>query len=138
LPRPGFVRQGLAGQVSHRSGEVSDGLRLRKHLVYPGLQPHGHYCVPITCGELRIGLLNVSVREGHSRSPIEERFLNAVADVLVGVIERKKVEEPLQKTEERFRLAVRGTGAGIWDRDLHKNTAYDSPQNMLSYQPGED
>jgi PAS domain S-box-containing protein len=106
---------------------------------YEGIQPHGHYCVPINSGRDRLGLLNLYVREGHRRSPTEERFLRAVADVLAGVIERRAVEESLRKSEERFDLAVRGTDAGIWDWDLRRNTVYYSPhwKGLLGYEEHE-
>jgi GAF domain-containing protein len=77
---------------------------------YPGLRPHGHYCVPIGCGGRRVGLLNLYVREGHQRSPEEERFLRAVADVLAGVIERQRTQERLQ---EQLRLAAFGRDVGL-------------------------
>jgi PAS domain S-box-containing protein len=135
----------------------SCGLDARHSILYPGVHPHGHYCVPINSGQERLGLLNLYVREGHSHSPTEERFLRAVSDVLAGIIERRTVEESalkisrlpealssngghfhgfrvphggmmtLKKSEERFDLAVRGTDAGIWDWDLRKNTVYYSP-----------
>ncbi len=48
--------------------------------------PHGHYCVPITNGERRIGLLNMYVRDGHDFSPLEDGFLGAAAGVIAGII----------------------------------------------------
>jgi PAS domain S-box-containing protein len=108
-------------------------------VLYPGITPHGHYCVPIATGDRRIGLLNLYVGEGHRPAPEEERFLRAVADVLAGVIERKRVEESLRRSEERFDLAVRGTDAGIWDWDLRTDEVYYSPRwkGMLGYAEGE-
>jgi PAS domain S-box-containing protein len=105
----------------------SCGLDASHSTLYEGVDPHGHYCVPINSGHDRLGLLNLYVREGHRHSPAEERFLRAVADVLAGVIERRAVEESLRRSEERFDLAVRGTSAGIWDWDLRKDTVYYSP-----------
>jgi serine phosphatase RsbU (regulator of sigma subunit)/putative methionine-R-sulfoxide reductase with GAF domain len=72
------------------------------NIRYAGMQPHGHYCVPISAGMRRIDLLNLYVREGHQQSPEEARFLRAVADVLAGVIERQRAQERLQ---EQLRLA---------------------------------
>jgi serine phosphatase RsbU (regulator of sigma subunit)/putative methionine-R-sulfoxide reductase with GAF domain len=70
-------------------------LDARHSICYPGMLPHGHYCVPISSGERRLGLLNLYVREGHQWSSAEERFLRAVADVLGGVIERHRTQERL-------------------------------------------
>ena len=111
----------------------------RHETLYPGVEPHGHYCVPIARGERRIGLLNLYVREGHEPSMIERRFLRAAADVLAGVVERDRVEEALWKSEERFELAQRGTDAGIWDWDLRTNALFFSPkrQRILGHEEGE-
>jgi serine phosphatase RsbU (regulator of sigma subunit)/putative methionine-R-sulfoxide reductase with GAF domain len=79
-------------------------------ILYPGIQPHGHYCVPISSGGRRVGLLNLYVREGHQQSLDEERFLRAVADVLAGVIERQRTQERLQ---EQLRLAAFGRDVGL-------------------------
>jgi PAS domain S-box-containing protein len=79
-------------------------------ILYPGIQPHGHYCVPISSGGRRVGLLNLYVREGHQQSPTEERFLRAVADVLAGVIEHQRTQERLG---EQLRLAAFGRDVGL-------------------------
>jgi GAF domain-containing protein len=72
------------------------GLDARHTICYPGIVPHGHYCVPICSGGRRLGLLVLYVREGHRRSPTEERFLRAVADVLAGVIEHQRTQQRLR------------------------------------------
>src|SRR5262249_13382451 len=77
------------------------GLDARHTILYPGIVPHGHYCVPICSGERPLGLLALYVREGHQQSPTEERFLSAVADVLAGVIERQRAERAVRESEAR-------------------------------------
>ena len=37
-------------------------------------------------------------------------------------------EEELQRSEERYELAVRGSGVGLWDRDVERETLYCSPR----------
>jgi PAS domain S-box-containing protein len=68
---------------------------------FPGMLPHGHYCVPIACGERRIGLLSLYVREGHRPSSTEAQFLRAVTDVLAGIIERQRTERAVRESEAR-------------------------------------
>jgi serine/threonine protein kinase/serine phosphatase RsbU (regulator of sigma subunit) len=81
-------------------------LDARHSTRYPGIAPHGHYCVPICSGERPIGLLNLYVREGHQRLPAEEHFLHAVADVLAGIIGH-------QQTQERLREQLRALRQGL-------------------------
>jgi serine phosphatase RsbU (regulator of sigma subunit) len=72
---------------------------------YEGMQPHGHYCVPIACGPRRIGVLSLYVHERHPQSLAEEKFLRAVADILAGMIDRRQAESALRKQEEERRVA---------------------------------
>ncbi|MFH1522509.1 MAG: PAS domain S-box protein [Patescibacteria group bacterium] len=70
---------------------------------YKGILPHGHYCVPILFSEKLLGVINIYVKEGHQSKPEEEEFLIAFANALAGIIQRKRTEDALKKSEEKFR-----------------------------------
>jgi PAS domain S-box-containing protein len=55
------------------------------------------------------------------------------------ITDRKRVEEALLASEERYTLVARGANDGIWDWDLRTNIVYYSPRYMeiLGHTPGE-
>jgi len=69
----------------------------RHEIKYDGIQPHGHYCIPIMLGGRLLGVLNIYVAAGHVAEENEQDALKTVADTLAIVIERKQAEEELQK-----------------------------------------
>lgn len=73
---------------------------------YQGMEPHGHYCVPVVREGTVLGLLNVYVRPGAERSGFAERFLLAAADTLANVIARRRVEDSLREHERKYRVVV--------------------------------
>lgn len=74
----------------------SDCLDERHDVRFDGMQPHGHYCVPIISGDKILGVLNMYVRHGHIRDERADDFLNAIADTLAGIIERRSIQRKLR------------------------------------------
>jgi PAS domain S-box-containing protein len=69
----------------------------------------------------------------------EQRLVVAIATILSHFCERKEAEHRLTKSEDRFDRAITGTGAGLWDWDMVKDTVFFSPhwKSMLGYEDHE-
>ncbi|MFC1510529.1 PAS domain S-box protein [Candidatus Omnitrophota bacterium] len=70
---------------------------------FPGMKPHGHYCVPILSGDHLLGVINLYVDAGHKKQHAEVVFLQALSDTLAGIIEHKQTEAKLRDSEEELR-----------------------------------
>lgn len=78
----------------------------RHETRYPGIRPHGHYCVPIRSDGTVLGVLNLYVPEGHERDDAEDRFVRIVADALASIIRRKLTEDLLERTHSDLETSV--------------------------------
>ncbi|MFH1821041.1 MAG: PAS domain S-box protein [Methanobacteriota archaeon] len=73
--------------------QFSDHLDESHETRYEGIQPHGHYCVPILLEGRVLGVINLYLKEGHRHDKDEEEFLTAVANALASIVERKNFEK---------------------------------------------
>ncbi|MBF0319370.1 MAG: PAS domain S-box protein [Nitrospirae bacterium] len=94
-------------------------------VTYPGIKSHGHYCVPILSGsDKTLGVLNLYVKEGHSSKEIEMEFLQAIANTLAGIVERKLTEEKLRMSEELFMSFMRNSPLAAYMKDTDGRYVY--------------
>jgi PAS domain S-box-containing protein len=79
----------------------------RHDITFDGIQPHGHYAVPILSGQDLLGVLTLYLDEGHTQNSEEINLLLSIANSLSSMIERKRGEDTLininQELEERVR-----------------------------------
>jgi len=75
------------------------------------------------------------------REPDENELslIDHVSRIIGVAFERKRVEEALKESEERFGFAMEGASDGLWDWNMDKNTIYYSPRwkSMLGYNDDE-
>lgn len=79
---------------------------------YDGMPSHGHYCVPIILGKKILGVLVLYLKEGHRRDVNEEEHLHVIANILAGIIQRKRTEEDMHKMEAQLLQAQKMEAVG--------------------------
>ena len=100
-----------------------------------------YVCGPLLAGERLIGTLGFGrSREGRPFDQDELRFLHTICNHVAMVQARLNSQGALRASEERFRLAVEGTGMAAWDLDLASGLAVWSRHHflLLGYEPHPD
>jgi PAS domain S-box-containing protein len=87
--------------------EAIRGLGLTAYACFPLLAPSGLH-----------GTLSFGRRTASRFTPDEVALMQSVADLVALAIGRQQREQALRMSEERFRLALRGTGITVWHQDL--------------------
>ncbi|MFQ6083495.1 MAG: diguanylate cyclase domain-containing protein [Candidatus Aminicenantia bacterium] len=121
-----------------REIQFADRLDDRHKTQYEGITPHGHYCVPILFAGRTLGVINMYLREGHHRDQKEEEFLTAIANTLAGIIVRKRAEEALRESKERYRHFIENASDIIYETDETGRLTFFNPitVKMLGYSEG--
>jgi two-component system NtrC family sensor kinase len=101
------------------SGEVvfSDSLGPDHERTWENIAYHGHYCVPIISGQTVLGVLTLYLQPGHQRREREIEFLEAAARTLAGIIERKRAEEALRRSQQQYAALVNSIDGIVWEAD---------------------
>jgi PAS domain S-box-containing protein len=93
----------LCGRAAaSRQIQFADCMDERHENSYDGIIPHGHYNVPILSMGKVLGVLVLYLQEGHQQEESELEFLQAVANAIAGIIERKQLENALRKFNEEL------------------------------------
>jgi PAS domain S-box-containing protein len=74
--------------------------------MFEKMNPHGHYCVPILINDTVQGVIALYIEEGHRATTLEIDTLKAIANVVGGIIERKKMEDQLGDLVEGLRSTI--------------------------------
>jgi len=98
---------------------------------FDGMEPHGHYNVPIVTKGKLLGVIVLYLPHGHPRSQEDTEFLGAVSDTLAGIIERKLGES---ERDQLFQ-AIEHANDGITLTDTDRMLKYVNPafETMTGY-----
>ncbi len=80
------------------------------------MEPHGHYCIPITHEDKSLGLLTLYVDAGHDESTDEIKFLTSIGDSLGTMIHNSRMEEQLRYDASHDPLTALANRALLADR----------------------
>ncbi|WP_186297648.1 sensor domain-containing protein [Sedimenticola selenatireducens] len=75
---------------------IADSHDDRHDVQYPGMEPHGHYSVPIILNETILGILTLYLPPGHTKMESDKSFLMRVANVLSIGVSKRKAEKALE------------------------------------------
>lgn len=108
--------------------EFADRVDDRHENRWPGMREHGHYCIPIKSRDKVIGVFYLHLKEGHVRDEKEEEFLSAAADLLAGIINRKRLEEELSERNVTLQQRVQELSAlnGVFQQHLEMRQERDA------------
>lgn len=77
--------------------------------TYKGIEPHGHYCVPIIIDDKVIGVLNTYIKEGHQYNEQQAASLASIANILAMTIRYRSLQEELIQNQNKLRNAMEAT-----------------------------
>ncbi len=100
----------------------------RHDTIYEGIQPHGHYCIPILSRSKKLlGVYNVYTIPDAIRDQRVEKLLVSVASVLASIIEYKRYEHKSKESHERHRAITDTAHDAIIMVDHHDHITFWNP-----------
>lgn len=113
----------LCGRAAaSREIQYASCLDPRHEINYLGMQPHGHYNVPILSRHGLLGVMVLYLKHGHARQEREIEFLGSVATTLAGMIEHRLTYDALLASRSKLAEAQRVAHVGGWEWDIEQNT----------------
>ncbi len=135
-----------------RAGNWAESVRLKKPVVYNNYNtspqrkglPEGHapvgriMSIPVIQGE-KVRLIFGVGNKAEDYSDFDITQIQAVANELYKILEKRKIEKELQKSEDRWHFAVEGSNDGIWDWNILTDTTFYSNRYtaMIGYNADE-
>lgn len=102
--------------------------------TFDGMEPHGHYNVPIIFDKRVLGVFTMYLPDGHIQKESEMEFLTSVADVLARTIDLKNREEALNTARDQLEAKVAQRTADLEASKSHLTSILDlAPQAMILF-----
>jgi PAS domain S-box-containing protein len=135
-----------------KAGNWADCVRQKKALVYndytaspnkKGL-PEGHspvgrmLCIPVV-SEDKVRLIFGVGNKSSDYTDTDLVQIQAIANEMYRILEKRKVEQTLRKIEDRWQFAIEGSNDGIWDWNMLTDEVFFSNRwkEMIGYGPDE-
>ena len=91
----------LCGKALQRKEVVFTNHLDHEHdVVNKDMKNHGHYCVPIQSKDKMIGILNLYINPGHTRTQKEDEFLDMTSTTIASLVERRSLEVKIREQAE--------------------------------------
>ena len=100
-------------------------------IVYEGIFPHGHYCVPIKLEDKVMGIIVLYLENGHILSSTEIEFIEAISLIIAETLIIKRLIE----REHLITQALEESGEGVMiaNRDMVIEYVNPALENMTGY-----
>ncbi|OGR41164.1 MAG: hypothetical protein A2X35_07150 [Elusimicrobia bacterium GWA2_61_42] len=113
----------------------AENLDARHETTYPGIAPHGHYCVPMLSGDRLVGVLNFYLDPGHRYDQEEADRLRAIAALMAQITEKKLAQAENRRSSEALRQTT--DAAFITDTDGKITYVNEAFEKMTGYAAAE-
>ncbi|HEY9828963.1 MAG TPA: PAS domain-containing protein, partial [Stenomitos sp.] len=110
-----------------------------RHQMAVGVGLKTGFGIPILINDQVLAILVFFKREATPLQPHLVEVIQAVATQVASLIGRKRVEEQLRKSEERWQLALNGNNDGVWDWNINTHETFRSARllEILGYEEHE-
>jgi PAS domain S-box-containing protein len=114
----------LCGRAAQSAASIYKASCDEEHeTTYHGLEPHGHYCVPIKHEDKVLGVINLYIEDGHVLSRTEMEFIDAVSLIVAESLIMRKLSE----REHLITTAIEESGESVIIADREGNIEYVNP-----------